>query len=132
MDFRQNNYDTFAMVIKLRHLLFVIGFGIACGAGIFFLYGGFDYDDIYKNANVWYKVSTDEVNLHKIVALDMSKGYSACDMDYVYLVSYELDTEEEVVVVFPNGDYWRASDIDTLSVEIQKNFGKLERDLKSK
>ena len=132
MDFRQNNYDTFTMVIKLRHLLFVIGFGIACGAGIFFLYGGFDYDDIYKNANVWYKVSTDEVNLHKIVALDMSKGYSACDMDYVYLVSYELDTEEEVVVVFPNGDYWRASDIDTLSVEIQKNFGKLERDLKSK
>ena len=132
MDFRQNNYDTFTMVIKLRHLLFVIGFGIACGAGIFFLYGGFDYDDIYKNANVWYKVSTDEVNLHKIVALDMSKGYSACDMDYIYLVSYELDTEEEVVVVFPNGDYWRASDIDTLSVEIQKNFGKLERDLKSK
>ncbi len=132
MDFRQNNYDTFTMVIKLRHLLFVIGFGIACGAGIFFLYGGFDYDDIYKNANVWYKVSTDEVSLHKIVALDMSKGYSACDMDYVYLVSYELDTEEEVVVVFPNGDYWRAPDIDTLSVEIQKNFGKLEQDLKSK
>jgi len=132
MDFRQNNYDNFTMVIKVKHLLFVIGLGITCGTGIFFLYGGFDYDDIYKNANVWYKVSTDELNLHKIVAIDMSKGYSACDMQYVYLVSYELDTKKEIVVVFPNGDYWKASDIDTLSVEIQKNFGKLEQDLKSK
>jgi hypothetical protein len=132
MDFRQNNYDIFTMVIKVKHLLFVIGLGITCGTGIFFLYGGFDYDDIYKNANVWYKVSTDELNLHKIVAIDMSKGYSACDMQYVYLVSYELDTKKEIVVVFPNGDYWKASDIDTLSVEIQKNFGKLEQDLKSK
>ena len=132
MDFRQNYYDTFTMVIKLRYLLLVIGSGITCGAGIFFLYGGFDYDEIYKNANIWYKVSTDEVNLHEIVAIDMSKGYSVCDMEYVYLVSYELDTEEEIVIVFPNGDYWRASDIDTLSVEIQKNFGKLEQDLKSK
>ena len=120
------------MVIKLRYLLLVIGLGITCGAGIFFLYGGFDYDDIYKNANVWYKVSTDELNLNEIVAIDMSKGYSSCDMQYIYLVSYELDTKEEIVIVFPNGDYWRASDIDTLSVEIQKNFGKLEQDLKGK
>ena len=62
----------------------------------------------------------------------MSKGYSACDMQYIYLLSYELDTDKEVMVVFPNGDYWKSPDLDTLSVEIQKNFGRLQQDLKSK
>ena len=120
------------MVIKLKYLLSVIGLGISCGAGIFFLYGGFDYDDIYKNANVWYKVSTDELNPGEVVALDMDRGYSLCNDGFIYLAVYELDTKKEVIVAFPDGNYWVAPGIDTTSMEIQKHFGKLEQDLRNK
>ena len=120
------------MVIKIRHLLLVIGAGIAFGVGVFFLYGGFDYDNIYQNANVWYKVSSDELNPGEIVALDMSKGYSACEGPLIYLMVGTIGSEEETVVVFPNGGYWRTNGVDTVSVEIQKAFGILEQDLKRK
>ena len=114
------------MVIKIKHLLLVIGSGIAFGVGIFFLYGGFDYDNIYQNANIWYKVSTDELNPGEVVALDMSEGYSECVGPYIYLMVNELDSEEGVVVVFPNNGRWHAEKPDTTSMEIQKQFGKLE------
>jgi|TARA_Y100000310_G_scaffold126790_1_gene125809 hypothetical protein len=118
------------MVIKIRHLLLVVGFGIVCGVGIFFLYGGFDYENIYENANVWYKVSTDELNPGEIVALDMSRGYSECVGPYIYLLVKEVDTEEEVVLVFPGKGRWHAERADTTSMEIQKEFGKLEEYLR--
>ena len=115
------------MVIKIRHLLLVIGSGIAFGVGVFFLYGGFDYDRIYENANVWYKVSSDELNPGEIVALDMSGGYSECVGPYIYLLVREVGDEEEgVVVVFPNNGRWHSERVDTTSMEIQKEFGKLE------
>ena len=118
------------MVIKIKNLLLVTGLGIACGTGIFFLYGGFDYDNIYKNANVWYKVSTDELNPGEVIVLDMNRGYSVCDGGTIYLIVNTLYTEEEVVVAFPNGGNWMSPAIDTTSMEIQKEFGKLEQDLK--
>ena len=120
------------MLIKVKHLLLVIGLGITSGVGVFFLYGGFDYDNIYTNANVWYKVSSDELNPGEIVAIDMSNGYSKCDEHMIYIVANMLDLDEEVVVVFPNGGYWSTPGIDTVSVEIQKNFGKLEQDLRKR
>ena len=120
------------MVIKIKYLLLVVGLGIISGVGIFLLYGGFDYDNIYANANVWYKVSSDELNPGEIVALDMSKGYSACEGPLIYLMVGTIGSEEETVVVFPNGGYWRTNGVDTVSVEIQKAFGILEQDLKRK
>ena len=120
------------MVTKIKYILLTTGAGVLFCAGALFLYAAFDYDDIYKNANVWYKVSTDELNPGEVVALDMNKGYSACDNGLIYLAVYELDTKEEVMVVFPNGGYWSAPGIDTISIEIQKHFGKLEQDLKNK
>ena len=120
------------MVIKIKYLLLVVGLGIISGVGIFLLYGGFDYENIYENANVWYKVSSDELNPGEIVALDMSKGYSACEGPLIYLMVNTIDSEEETVVVFPNGGYWRTNGVDTVSVEIQKAFGILEQDLKRK
>ena len=106
------------MRIKLAILLGVILFCF-----------GFDYNDIYKNANVWYKVSSDELNPGEIVALDMSEGYSACDGQYLYLVVNTVESGEETVIVFPNMAHWHTEKIDTVSVEIQKHFGKLEEDL---
>ena len=62
----------------------------------------------------------------------MSKGYSACEGPLIYLMVGTIGSEEETVVVFPNGGYWRTNGIDTVSVEIQKAFGILEQDLKRK
>ena len=109
----------------------VTGAGVLFGIGVYVLYGGFDYDNIYKNANIWYKVSSDELNPGKIVALDMSGGYSSCEGPYIFFAVYELGSEEEIVVVFPNGGQWTSPGVDTMSVEIQKNFGKLEEDLRN-
>ena len=86
----------------------------------------FDYKEIYKNANVWYKVSSDELNPGEIVALDMSGGYSECAGPYIYLMVKEVGSEEGAVIVFPNRGKWYAEKVDTMSVEIQKEFGKLE------
>ena len=119
------------MVIKVKHLLLVIGLGIVSGIGVFFLYGSFDYDKIYENANVWYKVSSDELNPGEIVALDMSSGYSACEGPYIFLAVNAIESGEEMVIVFPNGAPWTSPGIDTISVEIQKNFGELEEDLRN-
>ena len=59
----------------------------------------FDYDNIYRNANVWYKVSSDPMNPGEIIALDMSKGYATCDERMIYIVINMVGTVEEVVVV---------------------------------
>ena len=118
------------MVTKIKQILLVTGLGITCGVGVFFLYGGFDYDNIYTNANVWYKVSSDELNPGEIIALDMSMGYSSCEGPYIYFVVNTADTGEERIILFPNGGLWHAERVDTISMEIQKHFGKLEEDLR--
>ena len=118
------------MVIKIKYLLLVVGLGIISGVGIFLLYGGFDYENIYENTNVWYKVSSDELNPGEIVALDMSEGYSECAGPYIYLLVKEVGSEDGVVVVFPNNGTWHSEKVDTVSIEIQKEFGKLEQYLR--
>ena len=100
--------------------------------GVLFICYGFNYDSMYKDANVWYKVSTDELNPGELVAIDMSHGYSECNEGLIYIVANTVDTDEEVIIAFPNGGYWSSPEVDTVSVEIQKEFGKLEQDLKSK
>ena len=120
------------MLGKIKNILTVTGAGAIFGIGVYFLYGAFDYDDIYKNANIWYKVSTDEMNPGEIIAIDMSNGYSKCDNGVMYIIANTLDLDEEIVVAFPNGGYWSTPGIDTVSTEIQKNFGKLEQDLRKR
>ena len=82
--------------------------------------------------NVWRKVSTDEMNPGEIVSLDMSKGYAACEGPFVYIVVRIVDSEEEVVVAFPNGGYWTAPEPDPFLQELQKEFDNLEEYLRSK
>ena len=90
----------------------------------------FDFRNIYENANVWYKVSDDSLSPGKIVALDMDRGYSECNSETIFIVMNEVGTGDEIVVVFPNGGYWTAPSVDSMSVEIQKHFGQLEKDLR--
>jgi len=76
--------------------------------------------------NVWKKVSTDELNPGEIVSLDMSRGYSACEGPYMYIVVRAVGSEEEFTVVFPNGGYWTAPKPDPFLQELQKEFDSLE------
>ena len=98
--------------------------------GIFILVTAFDFRHIYENANIWYKVSDDPLSPGKIVALDMDRGYSECNSETIFIVMNEVETGDEIVVVFPNGGYWSAPSVDSMSVEIQKHFGQLEKDLR--
>ena len=85
--------------------------------------------------NVWHKVSTNELNPGEIVPLDMSKGYTACEGPYVVMVVRIVDSEEEVIIMFPNGGYWAAPEPDPFLHELQKEFDSLEdylRNLESK
>ena len=50
------------MFAKIKNILIITGIAAILGTGVYSLYGGFDYENIYKNANVWYKVSSDPSN----------------------------------------------------------------------
>ena len=76
--------------------------------------------------NVWNKVSTDEFNPGVILPLDMSRGYTHCEGPYIFMVVRMVDSEEEVVLMFPNGDYWSAPTPDPFMQELQKEFDSLE------
>ena len=82
--------------------------------------------------NIWKKVSTDEMNPGEILSLDMSKGYSACEGSYMYIVVKIFGTEEDIVVAFPNGGYWTAPEPDPFLEELQKEFDNLEEYLRYK
>jgi len=118
------------MTSQVRYLFIITVPCFIFGLGAYLLSDGFDYDNIYKNANVWYKVSTDELNPGEIVALDMTGGYSKCDDAYVYFAVKVVDSDEIVMVIFPNGGQWYSDPVDTTSIEIQKHFGQLEKDLR--
>ena len=88
-----------------------------------------------KEINIWHKVSTDELNPGVILALDMAKGYAFSDHQFIYIVVQLLDSEEQIVVAFPNGGYWAAPEPDPFLKELQQEFDSLEdylRNLESK
>ena len=76
--------------------------------------------------NVWKKVSNDELNPGEIVSLDMSRGYATCDGPYIILVVNLVDSDEELMVMFPNGGYWTSPKPDPFLQELQKEFDSLE------
>ena len=82
--------------------------------------------------NIWHKVSTDSLNPGMIVPLDMSKGYSACEGPIMYIIVKDLDTDDNIVIVFPNGGYWDTPGVDPFLEELQKEFDSLEEYLKDK
>ena len=118
------------MSTKVKYISIGVTACLLFGGSTYLLSNSFDYDNIYKNANVWYKVSTDELNPGEIVALDMTGGYSKCDDAYVYFAVKVVDSDEIVMVIFPNGGQWYSDPVDTTSIEIQKHFGQLEKDLR--
>ena len=119
------------MFTKVKYISIGIAVCLLFGVGTYLSSNGFDYDNIYKNANVWYKVSSDELNPGEISALDMTEGYSKCDDAYIYIAVKVVNSDEIVMVIFPNGGQWYSDTVDTTSIEIQRQFGKLEEDLRN-
>jgi len=82
--------------------------------------------------NVWRKVSTDELNPGEIVSLDMRRGYASCEGPLIFIIVRMVDSEEEVVLAFPNGGYWVAPEPDPFLQELQEEFDSLEEYLRNK
>lgn len=88
--------------------------------------------DEKREINVWYKVSTDELNPGKIVELDMSAGWSFSDGPYIYLIALDKENGDQVTLVFPNGGQWVAPEAEDWMLELDKEFRNLEEYLKNK
>ena len=81
--------------------------------------------------NIWNKVSTDDLDPGRIVPLDMSQGYAFADDAFIYIAVGEIGSDDEIVIVFPNGGYWTSPGADPFLEELQKEFDSLEDYLRS-
>ena len=83
--------------------------------------------------NVWYKVSTYEPDKGSVVRLDMSKGKTFTDHQYVYLAVKDLDTDDVIYIMFPkNGDWVSEEPKDEFLDAMEEEFKNLEEYLRSK
>ena len=83
--------------------------------------------------NVCYKVSTFEPDRGKIVRLDMSKGKTFTDHEFVYLAVKDLDTDDVIYIMFPkNGDWVSEEPKDPFLDALDEEFKNLEEYLRSK
>ena len=86
---------------------------------------------LMENINIWYKISTDKLNPGELLSLDMSRGYSVADRDYIYIIVLDKDSME-YTIVFPNGGIWVAPAPDSFLVNMQEEFDNLEEYMKKK
>ena len=83
--------------------------------------------------NVWYKVSTFEPDKGKVVRLDMSKGKTFTDHEFVYIAVKDLDNGDIVYIMFPkNGDWVSEAPKDEFLDALDEEFKNLEDYLRSK
>ena len=84
-------------------------------------------------ANVWYKVSTFEPDKGKVVRLDMSKGTTFTDHQFVYIAVQDLDTKDIIYIMFPkNGEWISEEPKDPFLEALDEEFKNLEDYLRSK
>ena len=87
--------------------------------------------DSKDHVNVWYKVSNDELNPGALIELDMSRGFSVADKNFIYIVVLDKDSVE-YTIAFPNGGLWTAPTGDDFLLELEEEFENLEEYLKSR
>ena len=83
-----------------------------------------------EHENVWFKLST-ENGIQRVVQLDMTKGKSFTDPEYIYLLLQDIDTKEMVYIIFPNGGDWTAEVRDPFLDALEKEFKSLEEYLRA-
>ena len=94
-----------------RIILFVLG--VLCATGILFL-----SCPSVETTNKWFKVAPDDPTSGSVVVLDMSKGYSYSNGEYILIVVQDSNNNDEIVIAFPNGGYWTAP---VLNPELNKS-----------
>ena len=81
--------------------------------------------------NIWFRLTT-ENGVQRLVGLDMSKGQSWADPQYIYILLKDIATGEGVVVVFPNGGDWVSeTKQDPFYNALEEEFKSLEEYLKA-
>ena len=81
--------------------------------------------------NIWFRLTT-ENGVQRLVGLDMSKGQSWADPQYIYILLKDIATGEGVVVVFPNGGDWVSeTKQDPFYNALEQEFKSLEEYLKA-
>tara|TARA_B100000287_G_C20446084_1_gene707567 strand:+ start:489 stop:848 length:360 start_codon:yes stop_codon:yes gene_type:complete len=76
--------------------------------------------DCEEPIDTWFKISNYQDNYGKLLTLDMTSGFAFTDGMFIYLIVYEKDTKEEIVISFPIG-HWEVEKI------IKKNPKKDEK-----
>ena len=82
--------------------------------------------------NMWFRLTTED-GIQKLVELDMNKGQSWSDPQYIYILVKDAVTGEGVVIVFPNGDSWVSeTKQDPFYNALENEFKSLEEYFKTK
>ena len=80
--------------------------------------------------NIWFRLTT-ENGIQSLVGLDMNRGQSWSDPQYIYILIKDVSTKEGVVIVFPNGGDWVAeTKQDPFYNALEEEFKSLEEYLK--
>jgi hypothetical protein len=87
--------------------------GVLCATGVLFL-----SCSSVETTNKWFKVAPDDPTSGGVVVLDMSKGYSYSNGEYILIVVQDSNNNDEIVIAFPNGGYWTAP---VLNPELNKS-----------
>ena len=81
--------------------------------------------------NIWFRLTT-ENGIQSLVGLDMNRGQSWSDPQYIYILIKDVSTKEGVVIVFPNGGDWVAeTKQDPFYNALEEEFKSLEEYLKA-
>ena len=100
---------------KLVECILIFMLGALCLTGVLFL--SCPLESSIDTVNKWFKVATDDALSEDVVILDMSRGYSYSQAEYIIIVVKDSEGYD-TVVAFPNGGYWTAP---VLNPDMNKN-----------
>ena len=69
--------------------------------------------DCEEPKDVWFKTQGDinSPNFGKLIRMDMSSGYATTDGLFIYLMVFDKDSKEQLVIIFPIGK-WIIEEVD--------------------
>ena len=69
--------------------------------------------DCEEPIDVWFKTQGDinSPNFGKLIRMDMSSGYATTDGLFIYLMVFDKDSREQLVMIFPIGK-WIIEEVD--------------------
>ncbi len=69
--------------------------------------------DCEEPKDVWFKTQGDinSPNFGKLIRMDMSSGYATTDGLFIYLMVFDKDSKEQLVMIFPIGK-WIIEEVD--------------------